>query len=98
MLPPFVRRRSSDLPAQKDLQAQVAELQLQLALKTAEAEAASARAARAEQKEARIKELARKFWRDEFSGMKEYMSLMGDEKQVREIEKRMLVEYDELFS
>lgn len=62
--------------------------------------AAEERARQAELREARLKELAKRFWRDEWSGMKDYVGLFnnGDtNRDILEIEERILMEYKELF-
>lgn len=83
----------------EDLQRQINSLQFQLNAKERHTEAADRRAREAEQREAHLKELARRFWRDEWSGMKDYVGLFnnGDRKDIDEIEKRVRAEYGELF-
>ncbi|KAF2646262.1 hypothetical protein P280DRAFT_544650 [Massarina eburnea CBS 473.64] len=102
-LRPFSLRRSSDLATvNADLQRQLEDLKTKLERKTVEVEAAQIRAQQAEHRETKIKELARKFWKEEWSGMKEYVGLFNSEdedvgKDLKEIEEQILKEYRELF-
>jgi hypothetical protein len=103
MRPFSLGRKSSDLTLMNaGLQRRLEDLEVQLDAKTVEVEEAQQRAQDAEEKEARIKELGRKFWLEEWRGMKEYLGLIRDEsgdvaRDLGEIEERILREYRELF-
>lgn len=98
---PFSRRKSSDTTnIHADLHRQVQDLQNQLDAKVCEADEANRRADYAAQRETHLKELAKRFWGEEWSGLKDFVGLFnnGDmSSDIDEIEKRILVEYGELF-
>ncbi|KAF2264204.1 hypothetical protein CC78DRAFT_568507 [Lojkania enalia] len=95
---PFIRRPSSHQhPSISELQQQIHDLQLQLEAKTQEADSANARAEEAKHREKKVKELAKRFWDEEWRSMREYMLAFSAREDVEEIEERILGEYGGLF-
>jgi hypothetical protein len=79
------------------MQRQVQDLQAQLEQRTHEAEVANNKAEKAEHREREMQKAAKKFWKEEWSGMRDYMLACSEEKYVKEIEERILSEYEDLF-
>ncbi|KAF2727446.1 hypothetical protein EJ04DRAFT_582036 [Polyplosphaeria fusca] len=98
---PFARRSSSSQHSETtELQRQLADLQSQLQHQSQQADAAKARAHQAEQREKEIRDLAQRFWKEEWSaksGMRDYMLACSEKRYVDDIEERILHEYGGLF-
>ncbi|KAF2681731.1 hypothetical protein K458DRAFT_456809 [Lentithecium fluviatile CBS 122367] len=103
LLRPFARKSSdvTNLTAiNASLHQQITALQSSLTTQTALTNSAARRAQCAEEREAYLESLARKFWKDEWSGMKDYVSLFNNReasRDIEEIEQRVLREYGALF-
>lgn len=62
-----------------------------------EAEYANSRARKAEEGRRRLKDMGERFWREEWSKMRDYMKVFSGEGPVTEIERALESEYGGLF-